>query len=53
MALALAIGVHESTVRNWQKGRKQPTEHELKRLAEALGLTVKELTGKEKSQKGG
>jgi transcriptional regulator with XRE-family HTH domain len=53
MALALKIDVHVSRVRNWEKGREQPTEHEVKMLAEALGLTVPELTGNDGSQKGG
>jgi transcriptional regulator with XRE-family HTH domain len=52
MSLGLAMGVHESRVRNWEKGRKQPTEHELQMLAAALGLTVHELTGKGESHKG-
>ena len=37
MALGLKIRVHESRVRNWEKGQAQPTERELKVLAEALG----------------
>ena len=50
MSLALKIGVHESRVRNWEKGRTQPTEEsELKMLAEALGLTVQDLTGNVRS----
>jgi len=53
MSLALTIGMHERRVRNWEKGRTKPTEHELKMLAEALGLTVQELTGNAESQKGG
>jgi DNA-binding XRE family transcriptional regulator len=53
MTLALTIGVSEIQVRNWEKGRTQPTERELKMLAEALGLTAQELTGNDKSQKGG
>src|SRR5262249_47470392 len=47
MALALTIGVHESRVRNWEKGRKQPTKHELTMVAETLGISMKELTGVE------
>ena len=46
MAVVLVMGVHESRLRNWEKGRKQPTEHELEMLAAALGITVQELTGK-------
>jgi DNA-binding XRE family transcriptional regulator len=53
MTLALTIGVSEIRVRNWEKGRTLPTEYELKMLAEALGLTVQELTGNGESQKGG
>ena len=53
MTLALTIGVSESRVRSWEKGRTQPTERELKMLAEALGLTAQELTGDGNSQKGG
>jgi ribosome-binding protein aMBF1 (putative translation factor) len=52
MALALKIGASESTVRKWQNEQKQPTDRELKMIAEALGLTVEELTGKGESQKG-
>ena len=47
LALALTIGVHESRVRNWEKGRKQPTPGELTRVAETLGISVQELTGVE------
>ena len=46
MAFALKIDVNESTMRSWENGRKQPTERGLKILAEALGITVQELTGK-------
>jgi len=53
MALALPIEIHERRVRNWEKGRTKPTDRELKMLAEALGLTVQELTGNAESQKGG
>jgi DNA-binding XRE family transcriptional regulator len=53
MSLALRIGVHEHRVLNWEKGRTQPTEREIKMLAEGLGLTVHELTGNAESQKGG
>jgi transcriptional regulator with XRE-family HTH domain len=53
MSLALTIGVDESRVRNWEKGRKQPAEHEVKTLAEALGLTMRELTGSAEPEKGG
>jgi DNA-binding XRE family transcriptional regulator len=53
MTLALRIGVHEHRVLNWEKGRTQPTEGEVKMLAEGLGLTVRELTGTAESQKAG
>jgi len=53
MTIALRIGMHESRVRSWENGRRQPAEHELKMLAEALGLTVQELTGNAESPKGG
>ena len=52
MTLALTIGVSEIRVRSWEKGRTQPSERELEMLAEGLGLTVQELTGKAESQKG-
>ena len=53
MSLALPIEIHERRVRNWEKGRTQPTDREFKMLAEALGLTVQELTGNAESQNGG
>jgi DNA-binding transcriptional regulator YiaG len=53
MALALKIGVSESRMPSWEKGRKQPADRELKMIAEALGLAVEELTGKGEAQKGG
>jgi hypothetical protein len=51
--MTAGFGMHESRVRNRQKGRTQPTERELTMLAEVLGLTVQEPTGNAKSQKGG
>ena len=39
--------VRVTRVRNWETGRMQPAEHEVKTLAEAL--TVQELTGKAES----
>jgi transcriptional regulator with XRE-family HTH domain len=45
LSLALKIGVHEHRVLNWEKGRTQPNEREVKMLAEGLGLTVHELIG--------
>ena len=45
LQLALNVGVSDSRVRHWETGQRQPAEHELKMLAEALGLTVQELTG--------
>jgi hypothetical protein len=47
--VAASFGMHESRVRNWRKGRTQPTERELTMLAQALGRTVQELTGNAKS----
>jgi ribosome-binding protein aMBF1 (putative translation factor) len=52
LALALKIDVHVSRVRNWEKGRMQPTEPELQTLADALGLSVQELIGKAEPQNG-
>jgi DNA-binding XRE family transcriptional regulator len=51
--LAMKIDVAIAKLRNWESGRKQPTERELTMLAEALEITVQELTGKGGSQKGG
>src|SRR5262249_39762216 len=45
LQLALNVGVSDARVRQWESGQKQPAEHELEMLAEALGLTVQELTG--------
>jgi transcriptional regulator with XRE-family HTH domain len=45
LQLALNVGVSDARVRQWENGQKQPAEHELEMLAEALGLTVQELTG--------
>lgn len=52
MVLALRIGVDVKTVRAWEKGQAQPGEHGLKLLAEALGITVQELTGRGESLPG-
>lgn len=43
--LALTIRTHQMALLDWEKGRRQPTQHQLQRLAEALGITVQELTG--------
>jgi transcriptional regulator with XRE-family HTH domain len=51
--LASRIDVSIWRVRGWENGPKLPAEHELKKLAEALGVTVQELTGIGESQKGG
>lgn len=53
MALALALHVDVARVRNWEKGRTQPTDRELKLLADALETTVHELTGGGKASPGG
>jgi transcriptional regulator with XRE-family HTH domain len=45
LQLALQVGVTYARVRHWENGQRQPAEHELEMLAEALGLTVQELTG--------
>jgi len=43
--LALEIGVSTTTVVAWETGRCQPRNEMLRRLAQALQVTVKELTG--------
>jgi transcriptional regulator with XRE-family HTH domain len=45
LRLALNIGVTCARVRHWENGQRHPAEHELEMLAEALQLTVQELTG--------
>jgi transcriptional regulator with XRE-family HTH domain len=47
--LALKIGVEPNQERSWEYGQKQPSEHELRMIVAALGITVRELTGKEES----
>jgi transcriptional regulator with XRE-family HTH domain len=53
LQLALNAGVSAARVRHWESGQKQPTEYELEMLAEALGLTVQQLTGIARSGEGG
>ena len=36
--LALAVGVSESTVINWEKGRSEPTVSQAKSIGEATGI---------------
>jgi DNA-binding XRE family transcriptional regulator len=45
LRLALLIGVSFARVRHWENGQMQPAEHELEMLAQALEVTVHELTG--------
>jgi DNA-binding XRE family transcriptional regulator len=45
LGLSLKLGVDPSQVRNWETGRRQPTERQCKMLAELLGLDMQELTG--------
>ena len=45
LQLAMNIGVGCARVRHWEKGQRPPAEHELEMLAEALELTVQQLTG--------
>lgn len=36
--LALVVGVSESTVINWEKGRSEPTVSQAKAIGEATGI---------------
>ena len=36
--LAVAVGVSESTVVNWEKGRTEPTVSQAKAIGEATGI---------------
>lgn len=36
--LALAVGVSESTVGNWEKGRSEPTVTQANKISEATGI---------------
>lgn len=38
--LAVAVGVSESTVINWEKGRSEPTVNQAKRISEVVGLPL-------------
>ena len=39
-ALAEAIGVHRSTIYNWEKGKTSPDSKHLKRLSEITGAPM-------------
>lgn len=38
--LASAVGVSESTVANWEKGRSEPTVSQAKAISEATGVPL-------------
>ena len=38
--LALAIGVSESTVINWEKGRSEPTINQAQKVSEVTGIPL-------------
>lgn len=44
--LAKALGVHQTTVKNWKNGATPQIEH-MRRIAEHYGVTVSVLTGKD------
>lgn len=44
-ALADKVGVKKDTVSRWELGHTKPNPEQLKRLAEALGVSVEELLG--------
>ena len=46
-ALAELCGVHQTAVSQWEKGRTSPDLDSLKKLAEALGVSVELLIGSE------
>lgn len=41
--LAYLVGVHETTIRSWELGDRQPTVDNVKKLAEALGVSEQQL----------
>ena len=43
--LAEQCGVHQETIGKWERGDLSPTEANLKRTAEALGVTPEDLCG--------
>ena len=47
LGLAVATGVHENTVANWESDRYKPSDGNLYWLARALGVTVESLIGGE------
>lgn len=44
-AFARALGITRSTLRAWERGRQQPTDDHLERLAAVLGVPVAEVRG--------
>ena len=48
-AVAVAIGLSRTSPNGWKKG-KQPTEVNLKKLANYFGVTVAELNGEEQKE---
>lgn len=38
--LASAVGVSESTVINWEKGRSEPTVNQAQKISEVIGLPL-------------
>ena len=38
--LALAVGVSESTVLNWEKGRAEPTVFQAQKISEVTGIPL-------------
>lgn len=41
--LAYLVGVHETTIRSWELNDRQPTVDNVKKLAEALGVSEQQL----------
>lgn len=39
-SLASAVGVSESTVINWEKGRSEPTVNQAQKISEATGIPL-------------
>lgn len=43
--VAAALGIAEMTVWNWENGKRYPSRHLLRRLANFYGVTLDELDG--------
>ena len=48
--LAEIIGVHQTAVSQWEKGRTEPDARTLKKLSEVFGVTIGTILGYENSE---